>query len=145
MSTDIWIRPAGEADIPKLEAWLTATEDNLFDKDILLYKSKIFFECAYNSRPIMYMPVQNVLFLDSIARNPEATELEMAKALELLVKCVIHTAQMEQYNETMFFCSDPRIMSFAERHGFEELMHDEKRGLKLFRLKVGPRCVSQPE
>lgn len=138
---DIWPTPALAKDIEKLDARLRETPDNLFDPDILTYPEKLQFFCARSTKPLVFLPVQNCLMLESLAVEPGATELEVAKSLEVLIKYIVGKALEHKYNEMYFLCRDPRVSAYAERHSFERLMSDEKLGVSLFRLKVGKLCA----
>ena len=129
---DVWARPARIEDVANLDKWLRETPGNLFDADILHYTRSIRFLAT----PHAYMPVQTVSMLESLAVDPAASELEVAKSIAELVKYAVRNAIEAGENEVYFICRDERVNSFAIRHGFECLLTDEKRG-KLLRLKVG--------
>lgn len=139
---DIWPTPATAQDIAKLDERLRNTPDNLFDADILTYPDKVKFYCARNGRPLVFLPVQNVLMLESLGVEPDATELEVAKSIEVLMKYIVGKSLDLAYNELYFLCRNPRVSLCAQRHGFETVMSDEKLQVTLFRLKVRKLCTS---
>lgn len=144
---DIWATPVRPEEIAQLDARLRDTPDNLFDTDILMYPDKVKFYCARADRLLVFLPVQNVLMLESLGVEPDATELEVAKSIEVLMKFVVGKALDMGYNELYFIVKDTRVAAYAERHGFEDVMADPVRGVTLFRLKLSkllreavPKC-----
>lgn len=133
---DIYPRPAREGDIPLIHEWLQKTPQNLFDPGILLYKRNVRFTCAHNGSPLLFMPIQTVFMLESLAVSPEATELEVAKSIGVLIQKVICDAEEMGINEIYFLCKDEAVNQYAERHGWEILLNDSERKVKLFRWKV---------
>jgi len=137
VSKDIWVHPSRESDLATLDPWLRETPANLLDPDILQYTKNIrFLTASHEGQPLVHMPVQSVLMLESLAVKPGATELEVAKSIAELIRYAVKIAMDSAMNEVYFICKDENVNRFAERHGFECLLADEKRG-KLYRIKVG--------
>lgn len=138
---DFWPTPSLPQDIAKLDERLRTTPDNLFDADILNYRDKLKFYCARTEgRPVLHMPVQNILMLDSLAVEPDATEMEVAKAIAVLMQFIIGKAIEQGYNEILFMVRDKSVATYAERHGFETMLENPETGTKLFRMKVKHIC-----
>lgn len=116
----MWVRPITEADLPKLSEWMHSTPDNLFDKDVLRYPETTTL-CAHSGEPVMYLPVQAAAVLESIARKPDATPLEVAEALKQLLKVIVTLCSMRGIHEVYFLCKDENVVNLAKRHGFEEM------------------------
>jgi hypothetical protein len=130
---DVWVRPSRADDIASLDKWLRETAQNLFDPDILQYSTNLRFKTAVRGGvPIVHMPVQTVAMLESLAVNPNASELEIA----LAVKELVHSAVSDGGNEVYWICKDENVNRLAKRHGCELMLDDPERG-KLWRIKVG--------
>jgi len=136
---DIYPRPARPGDIPLIDEWIRTTPQNLFDPSIL-HNPGLKFYAADNGAPILFMPVQHVYMLESLAVRPGATELEVAKALGVLIQTVLCRLEEEGLQEAYFICRDPNVNGYAHRHGWETVMLDSERSVTLFRWKVGQRC-----
>lgn len=66
--------------------WLKGNPQNFFNPRILKYPT-LRMLCSYDeSGPVAYVPVHTVLMMESVALNPEASEMNVAQALRDLVK-----------------------------------------------------------
>lgn len=133
---DILPRPARPSDISTIDEWIRATPQNLFDADLLQYSRNVAFMCAANGDPILYMPVQSVFMLESLAVKPGATPLEIAKSIGVLIQTIIYKAEEKEFNEIYFLCRNETVNAYASRHGWETMMADPDRHVTLFRWKV---------
>ena len=133
---DIWATPVRPAEIAQLDARLKDTPDNLFDVDILQYPDKVKFYCARAEKPLVFLPIQNVLMLESLGVEPGTSGLDVAKAIEVLIKFTVGKALDMGYNELYFVVKDANVARYAERHGFELMMHDPEIKCYLFRMKL---------
>lgn len=125
----VWVRPADEKDIPKLEKWLKDTANNLFDPDVLTYPQTTIL-AAHDTEPIVYMPVQIAAVLESLAVRPGASPLEFASAIKELIKTVAFLSKTRGIHELYFVSKDENVNRLAAKHGFEEVPW------KLLRLKL---------
>jgi N-acetylglutamate synthase-like GNAT family acetyltransferase len=141
---DILPRPAQPKDIATIDEWIRTTPQNLFDADLLQYQRNVAFMCAANGEPLLFMPVQSVFMLESLAVKPGATPLEVAKSIGVLIQTIVYKAAEQEFNEIYFLSHDETINAYASRHGWETLMADAERKVTLFRWKVGKSCASTP-
>lgn len=117
---ELKLRVAVPEDTEKIVEWLNANPRNLFDPDILKYPT-LRVLCAYNGAPVAFLPTQKALFLESLAVNPQANDLERAEALRDLVKGAQLLASSDGIKEIYLFGEDKTVLDIAEKRGFERL------------------------
>ncbi len=136
----IFVRRARLEDRDLVVKWMVETPHNEADASVFGYKSTTF-RCAYSQDKIIaFMPLQRPLMLESLAKNPEATPIEMAAALRSLIQDVLRSAEEEGAGELYFLGSEASLPEFAKKHGFEEVP------FKVFRIRVKdfePKCQPQ--
>ena len=115
--------------------WLCSTPQNLFDPAVLGYQSSLTF-CVENGEPLLYMPLQVTLTMESIGRKPGIRHRDMAVALVQLIEGTRRFAQGAKIAEVYFICAEPGIIEQAQHFGFEKIMEDKEHGKALFRMKV---------
>jgi hypothetical protein len=127
----IWVRPAEKKDLLNIRDWmLPIAQLNLFDPDIVNYPQTQWL-CAYDeSGPLLYMPYQPVISMESLAPRPGLSAREEAMALREITKTVAYKAKECRIEEIVFACKDERVIDFAQAHGFEVLPW------KVLRLKL---------
>lgn len=117
----IWVRPANAGDSQNLAEWLVYNADkNLLDEKAVTRPGTMIF-CAHDDKPLVYMPLQFVGVLESLAPRPGATQTELAAALKELVKTAAFSCRSMNVHEIMFVCKDDKLADLAVKHGFEEL------------------------
>jgi len=122
----VFIRPANQSDEHQFVDWSLKTANNLLDPKAVLS----FTVCAFNEDgPILYAPVQTPMFMEALAINPQATELEVAAALRAVTQFLVSQCYIRGVGEIYFFCADDRTAAYAKRT-FEEVPY------RLFRLKI---------
>jgi len=127
----IWVRKAEARDMKDLAAWLPSTPSNLWDPDIFQYPLTTTNVAFRRDQLITFMPMQLVTMLESLAHNPEASELDRAQAVKELVRSAITQSRDRGVSEVYFITNEPTIAELAKRHAqFEELPH------RLLRLKI---------
>lgn len=115
--------------------WLSITPENLYDPEVTGYPSTVTL-CVENGSPLLYMPLQVTLTMDSIGKKPGIRKREMAFALVELIAATKRFAQGAKIAEIYFLCVEQGIVEQAEKFGFERVMFDQKKGMALFRMKV---------
>ncbi len=125
----IWVRPATQDDLPKLQNWITENPRNEFDPDVFTYPETTVL-CAHHGEPVLYLPIQIAAILESLAPNPDASPLELAEALKNLLVTVGCLAKSRGIHELYFLSTDPAVDKIALNHGFEELPY------KVLRIKL---------
>lgn len=73
------------------------------------------------TKDVGFMPVQRPYVLETLASNPEATDMEIASALREFVQYLVSRSQAEKVAEIYFLESDKDTSKFAGNHIFEEL------------------------
>jgi hypothetical protein len=118
----IFVRPPKPGDAEKCAEWAVQNLDrNHLDPEVMKYPST-FVVVAYDSDgSIMYMPVQTPLMLESVAVDPEASELKQAQALKELVQALVTSCHLQGRGEIYFIGSDERTSAFAENQLFERV------------------------
>ena len=112
-----------------------ARKINNFDPDVVSYPRSVMLtadkETENTSEPILYLPIQPVLMLESLAPKPGITPREEALALwrlgELLEQITKDTGLQEHY----FICKDDRMADYCSKHGFTEM-----KGYRLLKKKI---------
>ncbi|HEX8838460.1 MAG TPA: hypothetical protein VF748_16070 [Candidatus Acidoferrum sp.] len=100
--------------------WVNSTPGNLWDPSVLKYPTlKVI--CAYNGAPVAFLPVQQVLMLESLAVSEKAPLLDKAQAFRDLVKAAELHASSTKLRELYFICKDEDVLKVAEGHGFERI------------------------
>lgn len=129
MSHHVYVRPARSGEGALFEQWSQGTENNLFDPQAALYPTS-FTLCAYDSSgPLVFMPIQQPLFLESLAIRPETDRLPIAKAMKELIHTAVTQAHLKGAGEIYFMCKDESTIAYAAQ-SFEELPY------RLFRLRL---------
>lgn len=121
MSHHIFVRPARADDKEKFVTWSIQTKDNLLDPDVANYPST-FVLCAFDSNgPILYVPVQQPLFMDALAINPDASPALVAMALKEVTQALVTKSYYDGRGELYFLCADESTSKFAESQAFEKM------------------------
>lgn len=116
----ILARAVNKEDGDRLRAWMEANaENNAFDPRVLSYKATEGLCADRGNKPILYMLLQSCHVLDSLAPDPDASDADVALALDRLVSTVAFASRQNGRGEILFPCSDERTLKFAMRHGFE--------------------------
>lgn len=115
----VFVRIARKEDASDFVKWVLANKGNAFNSRII---PQTIVLCAFNrKRKILFMPVQRPFMLESIAPNPDATDLEKAIAMKEIVQAVVFEAFKSGVDEIYFLSSEPLAAEFASQHGFEKL------------------------
>lgn len=117
MRNQLKLRWATPEDTQAIE-WLEATPE--FDRNILSYPTTRVL-CSYNSKPVAYLPMQNVLMLETLAVDPGTDLLQAAQAARDLVKGAEVVASSNNMKEIYFLCTNDDVTTMATNHGFEVL------------------------
>lgn len=127
-----WVRPTRlPEEQEQVAEWMQRICDiNLLDPNAISYKSNEFYTVDKGSSPVLHTFVQNVYMWDVLAPSPEATELDEAHALYSMAQALVLKAREKGYGEIWFPCEDERVVSFCQKHGFEEVK------MRMFRLKL---------
>lgn len=126
--TPIWIRIADEKDKPQILDWLRKNvSKNHFSESE--YDDYVFLAAERDGKVLCYMPLKQLMLLESLAPNPDASLMELASALRELVVAAQLTAQASKIRELAFWDSDQGTTRGAQLMGFVEM------GAKMFRLR----------
>lgn len=136
----IWVRPERLNDRQKLVEWEAKGQNNYFDPDVLSYPATTAL-VAHSDHIILYLPVQKVIMLESLAINPEVgkdgkplvTDHEVSVALKEAVINLAFEGQVNGVGEIYFMGTNEQTNKFAAKHGFEQLPWVPYR-IKTFRL-----------
>lgn len=115
MSKHIFVRPAKAVEAKLFLEWAKANQErSAFDPAVPAYTTT-FTLCAFDENgPLLFMPVQQPLMLESLAMRPGATEKEIAAAIkEIFQECVTQAA-IKGNGEIYFACTDEGTGEFAE-------------------------------
>jgi hypothetical protein len=112
--------------------WAVAGDDNYFDPEVLSYPTTRTLLLHTDTKNILYMPVQRVMMLESLAINPKAEKHEVAASIRTAITSLILSAQNDGIGELYFLGTNEKTNEFARRHNLEEMKW------KVFRKKVFP-------
>lgn len=130
MKKTVFVRPAKPDDVHKFSQWSVDTKNNGLDPAVVGYPTTSVL-CAYDADgPLVYMPVQQPFFLESLAIRPEASPAEVSSALKALVQASITQAHLRGVGEVYFLATHEGTAAFAGSRIFEEVPH------RLFRVKI---------
>ena len=118
----IYVRPARPADKELFIKWTIENRDkNGADPEIGSYPTT-FVLCAYDEKgPLVFMPVQQPLFLESLAIRPGADTCDVAAALRDLTKACVTQAHIKGSGEIYFISDEATIQRFAKNQIFKQL------------------------
>jgi len=114
------VRYIGPADTAKFIEWINNTPANLYDKDVLQYPT-LQVLVSYGTDEVAFLPMQQVLMLESLAVKQGASPMETAQAFRDLVKGAELHASGKGIKELWFTCRDEGVLKVAEGHGFERM------------------------
>lgn len=130
MRNHLYVRPATVADADQFTEWSRATPDNAFDPEVAAYPSTITW-CVYDRfGPLMFMPMQRPLMMESAAIRPGASKSEIAAAFKELTQQFVTQAHITGAGEIYFLGSEAGTDFLATNQLFEKLPYS------VYRLKV---------
>ena len=115
--------------------WFTSTERNCFDPDVLGHQTTMTL-CVENGQPLLYMPLQLTLTMESLGKKPGIRKRDMAFALVEMIEGVKKLARGMGVIEVYFLCVEETVINQAEKFGFKRIMEDKTKGMVLFTMKV---------
>ena len=102
--------------------WVWKARDiNCFDPDVLSYPRTVMLTADDEQGPVLYLPAQPVLMLESLAPKPELSPRKEALALYKLGQLLEQVSADTGIKETYFLCKDARVTELCARHGFEKM------------------------
>lgn len=121
MNAGIEVRKV-EKDDPQAMEWLRANQDNTaFDEGVLDYPASELWAARNGVTTHAYLPVQQVLVLESLGANPESSSIQVAHSMLKFVEGASLVAHRAGMRELMFLVSDDLTAQASEALGFEEL------------------------
>lgn len=125
-----FVRPVNKLDTENFVKWSLKTKGNGFDPAAALGPSA-FTMCAYNERgPVLYAPNQRPIFMESMAINPDASDLEISFAMKAVIQFLVSQCHIQGINEIYFLASSDETAVFAKKQIFEKVPYD------VYRIKV---------
>lgn len=127
---NINVRDVTPDDAQKFIEYEMGTAGNLFDPEAGLYPSS-FTLCAENKQgPVVFMPAQQPLMLESLGISPEADKVDILISLRKLFRQMVEIAKHRGCGEIYLGCSDESTVALIKRDGFEEVP------FTMYRLKI---------
>ena len=131
MRKHIFVRQAQPKDKQQFVKWTIGNfEKNDADPEILKSATTFVLVAYDDSGPIAFLPVQQPLFLESLATRPDASPKQVATALKELVKAAVTQAHLKGIGEIYFISNEPTIGKFAETQLFKKLP------MNIYRVKL---------
>jgi hypothetical protein len=126
----IFVRPARSEEAVQFLDWSKRNTASEFDPEVARYPSTVTF-CAYDGDgPLAYMPIQQPLFMESLAPRPGADKSRIAAALKELTQAAVTQAHVQGKGEIYFLGTDESTDAMAANHVFEKLPYS------VYRLKL---------
>ena len=127
--SDLFVRTAEKRDIPLLAHWITSNPGNMLDTHIFDYPRTLTL-VAHRDKPVAFLPVQEVIQMESLAFAPDTTDAQKAYALAQLLRVLVYKAREQNFKEIYFYTADDQLAEFALKHKFEEMPK------RTFRLRI---------
>ena len=114
----IFVRPARPEDAEQFTNWYSKSDS--FDP-VAALSPNAYTLCAFTENKVLgYLPISapaftTTQFLEALAMNPEATDLEIAGAMREFVKHAITIGYMKNCNLIYFVGDHPETNKIAER------------------------------
>jgi hypothetical protein len=119
MSNPVFVRAARNTEGSKFFNWSVNVPG--FDPEIA-YQPGVFTLASYNKKHVIsFMPVQRPYMLETIAKNPEATDAEAAIAFKEFIQFLVSQAHIQGVSEIYFLGTDDSVNNIAEATIFEPL------------------------
>lgn len=115
--------------------WFISTERNCFDPEVLGHPTTMTL-CVENGQPLLYMPLQLTLTMESLGKKPGIRKRDMAVALVEMIEGVKRLANGMGVIEVYFLCVEETVINQAEKFGFKRVIEDKEKGMVLFTMKV---------
>ncbi len=128
----VWInKTTGQNRETELYPWLQAnSQKNNVDWDVLEYPATEILTATDGEKNILHVPIQRCYFVESLGISPDASPLEVVKALYGVMQIVRYASIENGQREIYFLGSDTQTNEFAEKHGFERV------NLPVYRMKI---------
>ena len=127
----LFIRGGRPDDTVEILKWLKENKQGRFDSAILNYPTlQVLTSYKENGPTVCHLPLQRVLMMETIARNPQASSLDVAQSLRDLTKGAQLVADAQGIKEVYFLGGDGLVGEMAVAHGFSKLDMD------VFRMKL---------
>lgn len=110
--------------------WTIANKVNYPDPDVLTYKNTYVRVAFDKDGPLVFMPVQRPIHMESLAIRPGATKGQVAAALRALFQDTINGCIENGSGEIYIVATEESIPKFAKKAGFEILP------FKVLRIKI---------
>ena len=115
----VFVRPAKQNDRKQYCEWALATQNNGLDPTTLTYPSTVMKVAFNKDGPLVFLPLQKTVHMESLAVRPGASETEVAAALGALLQDAVSTAIQEGIGEIWFEGTEPTVPKLARKRGFE--------------------------
>lgn len=126
----IFVRPARSSDAELFLKWSLENTKSDFDPAAAQHASS-FVMCAYDKTgPLLFVPVQQPLFLETLAIRPGLDPAEMVTAWKNLLQVVVSQCYIRGSGEIYFLGTEETTERFTEKRGFEKLPYS------IYRLKL---------
>jgi hypothetical protein len=136
---------------------LPATDIQLFSKWVWEQREKTNFDMATIEAPrsciikvtkgeevLAYVPVQPVIFIESLCADPHAAKDEMAMAFYKIQEQVKTVMRDSGHAEAYFVTKDGQFADFAEGHGWKKYMFDSEKNAWLMKLQIKQKPDANP-
>ena len=128
MISPVYVRPARQNEGSKFLEWSIPVPG--FDPEIA-YQPGVFTLASYNKKHVIsFMPVQRPYMLETIAKNPEASDSEAAIAFKEFIQFLVSQAHIQNVSEIHFLGTDESVNNIAESSIFELLPY------KVYKVKI---------
>lgn len=117
-------------------------ETTNFDAEVLSYPRACMTSAKNEEETLMFIPLQPVLFFESMAKKPGITDKQAAMCMWRIGELVEETMKLTGHAESYFITNSEQESVTCSRHGWSVAMHDQAKGLWLMKRKT---LVTMPE
>lgn len=126
----LYALPLDEAKLFTDWVW-QARKINMFDPEVLKAPRAAMVRAVNEQGPLLFVPLQPVLMLESLAPKPGLTPRQEAMSLWRVGEAVEGAAKLCGFQEVVFMTRDDRVADICAEHGFEEL-----KGVRVLKKKI---------
>jgi hypothetical protein len=115
-----WVRKAEPTDAADFVEWSLSTANNSFDPAAAAYPSSVTLCAGDETGPLVFLPLQAPILLESLAVRPGASRRQVVLALQQLIAVVANTAEARGTGEIYFLGTEDGTNSLAESSEYFE-------------------------
>lgn len=136
-----------ESDVRLFMKWIWEDREKTnFDPDTLTYPRSCMTRATNNGETTLMIPLQPVLFFESMTHKPDMTNREIALSMLKIGHVVEEVMQDSGHHESYFITNDEPEVLACSKNGWVVVLHDaEKKQWLLKKRLVQPEVAQTTE